>query len=174
MVVWNEVFAMWKAEEEEIWRSVYTERGFASWEAWRQTYIDDLGLANVHWTYEVVAQPEREIPTWYIGGWRGWKPYRPEGEEFSTFGTVAASPLLMSNEKVQAIVRDMRPLRFILLRCGGDIAVLNGTHRAAAAALRIARGEVLPMAEAYIGDIPQRAKATFDAFRRDRMVSRGA
>ena len=161
IVPWSEVLEHWRAAEEESWRQYYTERGFATWEDWRITYRAALGLPERAWSL-VLAE---DMPHWFIGGFQGWKKYRPMGQDFTTFADVARSPQLLDNPKVKALVDGLCETTFIGLRCGNDIALIDGTHRAAAYAYRAAHGMPLPECLVYITDITEDARALFDAFR---------
>lgn len=163
IVPWSEVLEHWRDAEEESWRPYYTERGFATWDEWRAVYRAALRLPERTWRKE----PAVDIPLWYIGGFQGWKKYRPEGERATTFATVAESPLLLENAKIMSLVDSLRATTFIGVRCGNDIALIDGTHRASAYAYRAAHGMPLPPCEVYLVDVDADERALFDQFRYD-------
>lgn len=162
-VPWSEVLAYWREAEEESWRPYYTERGFATWEEWRVAYRAALALPNREWS----LVPANSTPSWFIGGFQGWKKYRPAGERATSFATVAQSSILLDNPKIAALVEDLHATTFIGLRCGNDIALIDGTHRASAYAYRAAHDMPLPACQVYIADISEDERPLFDQFRRD-------
>lgn len=163
IVPWSEVLACWREAEEESWRPYYTERGFATWEEWRIACRAVLELPNRVWQ----KVPAENIPSWYIGGFQAWKKYRPIGDEATTFATVARSPILLENAKIMALVNNLHATTFIGLRCGNDIALIDGTHRASAYAYRAARHMPLPPCDIYLTDLATTERPLFDNFRRD-------
>jgi len=167
-MTWNDVQALWRTAEEEHWRAEYVRRGFADWWEWRKTYVDDLGLDRREWRVEVVPEPLTTVPSWFLGGWRGWKQYvPPDVAAFPTFADVARHPALRDNRTVMDMVGQLRPTRLIALRCGGETAVLDGTHRAAAIAVMAHDGGyAVPPIEIAVADIEPEL---FERFRRGRL-----
>ncbi|TAK03629.1 hypothetical protein EPO34_00500 [Patescibacteria group bacterium] len=150
---WQKVLSDWQREEEEAWRPLYTECGFGSWLEWRKSYIDDLQLERRVWTETVIENPHDVVPAYAIGGYKGWKPYRPAGKDVATFADVAApaapgevafdgTPRLdvRTNRKVASLVGALHDFHIIVLRCGDLNVVLEGTHRCAATAVEAADG----------------------------------
>lgn len=169
-MTWLEVRDLWHQAEDGVWYPLYTDRGFPDWWSWRSTYVSDLELDRRAWSRETIAHPLAEIPRWFVGGYRAWKKYLPAGAEFGTFGEIATHPELTHNEKVMAVVAHMGPTRFIALRCGSEIAVLDGTHRAVATAMLAAQGaKTVPSAEILAAEVELEV---FDRFRRGRPLIR--
>lgn len=165
-MTWLEVLDGWRQSEEEGWRPVYESRGFTDWWSWRQTYVSHLALDRRTWSLETMKDPLAEIPKWFIGGYKGWRMYVSEGIVFPTFADVVKHSLLRENKKVMDLVGFMRSTRLIGLRCGGEIVVVDGTHRAAAIALMAKDGgHTVPPIELAVTDVEQE---TFDQFRRGR------
>jgi len=148
VIDWSTVLADWKTAEEKSWESLYFERGFDSWWEWRESYIEDLGLADRQWREEVIDNPHEVIPQFAIGGYRGWKKYRPAGKRVATYADVAipVQPGELSfegelrqdvrtNERVQELVGYLHDTTFLILQSPSLSVVLDGAHRCATIAV---------------------------------------
>lgn len=144
-VRWQEVLDEWRASEEKQWEPVFRERGFASWWEWRQSYLEELEVGKREWKEERVDRPHTVIPGLVIGGYRGWKQYRPVGKDTATFADVArpvaegersyaGTPRvdIRTNTKVMELVGHLRDTSILVLRCPSLQVVLEGAHRCAA------------------------------------------
>ena len=184
---WDEVFDGWRKQEEELWRPVYEGFGWDSWAAWRKMMIADLNLEKRTWTEEILEDPHSAIPSYAIGGWNGWKKYRPAGKDSASFADIATPPQLgeqsydgaeridiRTNEKIQPLIGRVSDATIIALRCDKVIAVLDGTHRCAAIAIEahdsapLSKG-IFTMLVAQFDDSEKRL---FEAFCRDRPRSK--
>lgn len=172
---WQNVLRAWQQAEEEVWRPHYEGRGFPSWEAWRLTYYADLNLHAAPWRMGTLANPE-VIADWHVGGFQGWKRYRPQGEALTTFRTIARHPDLPQNSGVHKILDGgLHATMLIALTSGEKWAILDGTHRAAAIAHRAAamalrtthhpHGLVWPTVRVMYAEIPWPDFANFCADR---------
>lgn len=156
VLTFSEMFATWIHQEGNRYENLLVERGFLREEdrghvsalydascAWRKTYIDDLALEESIWTLRSVEEPGLAARSWYLGGWAGWKGYRPSHKRFTTFEDVAQG--LIQNisgipahhpEDLPRLARKMKDIAsqeaYFLLRCGDETAVLKGTHRLSA------------------------------------------
>lgn len=152
-VTWDEVFAGWRNAEEEIWRSVYEGFGWETWNAWRTMMIADLNLQKRTWTEEILKDPHVDIPLFAIGGWNGWKKYRPAGKDIALFGDIVRPPQpgeqsylgeppsdVRTNDKVKPLIGCVHDTTIIALQFPDTIAVLDGTHRCAAIAIEARDG----------------------------------
>lgn len=154
-VPWDEVFAGWRQAEEEIWRPVYEGFDWETWDAWRTMMIADLNLSRRTWTEEILEDPHNAIPLFAIGGWNGWKKYRPAGKDIASFADIAMPPQpgersysgeprcdVRTNEKVKPLIGCVHGATIIALQFPDTIAVLDGTHRCAAIAVEAQDGGV--------------------------------
>lgn len=137
---WSEVYRIWKKREEDVWRPHYQEeRGFATWEEWRGSQLNHIGLTNpqdCRWNVYLLIAPEVIVPQLFVGAYRGWQQYGSEGAETLTFGDVAKSEKLLENTAVQRLVQDPPQSRRLWgLRFGNQVVVRDGTHHCAAIAL---------------------------------------
>lgn len=145
---WENVLQDWQASEEEAWRLVYAERGFATWREWRESYVHDLRLDTREWSEELVVDPHRVVPGYAIGGYKGWKRYRPARKDVATYADIVRPPVpgepsyagedredVRTNGKVFALIGELRDATILALRCGDLTVVLDGSHRCAAIAI---------------------------------------
>lgn len=153
MITWADVLRDWEAAEAQRWESVFRERGYNSWWEWRKSYVEQLGLEDREWIEESIDNPHDVIPTLVIGGYRGWKPYRPAGLDVATFADVARpvesggrsildEPRIdvRTNETVMSLVGNMNDSTLLVLQSGDLRVLLDGTHRAAATAVEALDG----------------------------------
>jgi len=133
---WEEVRASWKGREETVWRAHYLERGFGTWESWREPYVRDFGLAGRTWTIETISDALSAVPEFYVGSFKGWQKYYPEGKMIATFADIARHPEIRDNTGVQYWLNHVpEKTRLMLFRCGEEIVVRDGTHRCVAMAI---------------------------------------
>ena len=147
-IAWKDVLRDWEADEIERYRELYEARGFSTWLEWRQSYISDLGLEQRVWTQEVLENAYDVVPTFYIGGYKGWYPYRPADKALATFADVGCPPSegemslfgeprvnVRTNEGVMRFTREKQPATLLVLQSGDFKVVLDGTHRSASIAV---------------------------------------
>jgi hypothetical protein len=151
-----EVLNIWTSQEGSRYKEILEERGFLDGnqendadaiqraaEAWRATYIQDIHPEIRTWNEGESATSD--VANWRLGGWSGWKSYRQHGKMFTTFQDVATridtpteTTPKQHHEVIPAIARDISNVlnsgKIIILRCGDDVAVLEGTHRVSAIA----------------------------------------
>lgn len=192
----REALECWVEQEGNRYENLLIERGFlreedrgdvaATREAtreWRQTYIDDLVVENEMWVEETIEHPESVVPGWDLGGWKGWKPYRPEGKNVTTFGDVAEAIFTNKEgisaehaEKIRGLASMLEDIliksngKILRLRCGNDSAVVEGTHRLAAFTYAVRAGLPVPsrLPNVFTVTIPEVRRDVFDAFCEDR------
>lgn len=143
---WPEVFAAWKQRETGFWDEHIKERGFLSWEAWREQWTVPLKLAERKWELYKVGDPFSTVPSLLVGAYKGWHKYYPEGARVATFADIAKNPELAENPKVKAILANFPiPTEIIILKRGDQHVLFEGTHRCAAIALAAREGERFPL-----------------------------
>lgn len=184
-IPWQAVLEGWQAGEQEQWRELYTERGFASWWEWRESYVQELKLDRREWREEKVVHPHEVIPTLAVGGYKGWKKYRPAGKDVATFADLVIPPApgelsydstprvdVRTNQKVMDLVAHLRDTNFLVLRAGDFSVLLEGSHRAAAVAVEAldaaARSSfTAALRVCHFGDAE---RSLLEAFARDRQI----
>lgn len=134
---WNNVFTDWREREAAWgWEAVWRPRGFESWDAWRKTYTEPLGLEQRTWEIVRLDDPAAIVPRMWAVAYSGWKRYYPLSSSRARLSDIAAHPDLPTNEKVVGLLKSFpNPTTMIALRSGDDIALFEGLHRAAAIAL---------------------------------------
>lgn len=189
----------WVTQEGNRFENLLVERGYLQEEDrgdlakihdaardWRGTYIEDLGIEDAEWRQEIVTQPENEVPNWLLGGWRGWWAYRPEGARFTRFADVVAALINKQEGVLQHHLEDIPKLarhldealttgKIFQLRCGNDIAVLEGTHRMTGLVYAAQSGLAVPqrLTNVYACVIPEDRRHVFTAFCEGRPVVMG-
>lgn len=132
---------------------MYEGFGWETWYAWQAMIIADLNLPNRTWTEEILEDPHSAIPLFVIGGWNGWKHYRPAGKDIVSFADIAR-PLqpgeqsysgelrtdVRTNDKVKPLIDCVHDTTIIALQFSDTIAVLDGTHRCTAIAIEARDG----------------------------------
>lgn len=141
-ITWQKVFADWREREAAWgWENVWRARGFASWDAWRKTYTEPLGLPRRTWEIYRLDDPAAVVPTMWAVAYSGWKRYYPPGTSRARLSDIAAHLDLPRNEKVIGLLKFFpNPTTLIALRFGDDLALFEGMHRAATIALAAREG----------------------------------
>lgn len=154
---WNEVFAEWREREAAWgWEAVWRERGYASWDEWRRTYTELLGLERRAWEIVKIDDPATIVPGMWAVAYSGWKRYYPSGSSRARLSDIADHPDLPQNGKIIGLLKEFpSPTTIIVLRCGDDFALFEGLHRAATIALAAREGRKIA------GDVFV-AQTTFD------------
>lgn len=140
-MTWPEVFANWRDMEAGMWDEVFRARGHASWEEYRGTKIAPFAPETRTWKLYKVTSPTTVIPRAWVGPFKGWKKYLPEGKDEGRFVDILASPIVRENPKWMAIL-DSFPSSTTLMgvRYGDEIALFEGSHRAMAITLAASEG----------------------------------
>lgn len=165
-MTWEDVFADWKKREaNQGWETVWRERGFASWEAWRISYLVRLKPTDRDWALVDIHDPQATVPLFWAMGFRGWKQYYPAETRRARLRDIAAHPALADNPKVVALSNDFpKETRLVAMRCGEDVMLVEGMHRAATIALFARRGErIAERVTLALCDLPASERSLFDA-----------
>lgn len=150
---WNNVLTDWREAEEAHWTDFAKERGYENWWEWRKSYATDLGLEHRTWTEEVIEDPHAYVKQLDIGGYRGWKKYRPANVDTARFEQVATPPSdgeisfddqervdVRTNDRVQNFVNNLHDTTILVLKSGEFKVLLDGHHRCAAIAVEALDG----------------------------------
>lgn len=137
---WPEVWGRWKGREKGIWEDHFEERGFATWEAWREQYVGPFRLRNRFWQVVEIDDPNAFIPQVWAGGYRGWRGYFGDRKEIR-FEDLAENLEVRKNPKVQAVFDDFpQDTEIILFQHKDEFVLFEGMHRGCAIALAAAEG----------------------------------
>jgi len=144
-LVWNDVLALWRTGEEELehWITLWKEKGFSSWEEWRQQYIGQLALNEIeNWHLYTINDPLQSIPSFRGGPYSSWRERHYQDGKFATFREIVQHPFIKEHEKINAISKDFpEETRFIGLLTEQGILIIEGMHRCCALTLALERGE---------------------------------
>lgn len=184
----KEVLERWVVREGTKYVPTLIERGFllsedtqdeqevkAAMKEWRRTYVEDLNFEQRTWKREHISDV-RAILQWRLGGWKGWLPYRPEGKAYTQFkdiGETLDQPEKQVPENHRSVIPQMaseiceslKTKDLFLLRCGDDVAALDGAHTLAGLAYALTHGVQTPTSlEMYVADFEEQERLVFEGF----------
>lgn len=145
-VEWPELFNYWRHGEENDpdWIESYTSHGFASWEEWRQKYVEVVGLDKRQWGIYTVLDPLQTVPTFRGGPFRSWMKKHYLGADRPTFAELATRPSLQEQFRINRLIKAFPTETMLMgLRQTNEITIIDGMHRATAIALAAARGQAI-------------------------------
>lgn len=141
-MTWPEVLETWRKAEEGIWEPLFRERGFSTWEEWRMSYFDKANIdpTTFAWKQYRIERPEEMVPQFFVGPFKGWQQYLPEGKPRARFAELNDG--IASNEKVRAVLNDFphETTMLGLVDGQGEVTLFDGSHRAAALTIAHAAG----------------------------------
>ncbi|MEK7598494.1 MAG: hypothetical protein AAB487_02050 [Patescibacteria group bacterium] len=136
-IKWSDIFNIWKEGEaqQDSWKKHWEERGFKSWEEWRNAYAEPLDPQNLQWSLYRINDPIIDLPHFYGVPSRGWVDKAYGGKTTMELKDLVALPLISENEKVAFIKKDF-PNETMLTGIVYDnrIVLIEGQHRACALA----------------------------------------
>jgi len=136
-IKWPEVFGVWREGEagQASWKKHWEERGFASWEEWREAYVAPLEPKNLHWSLYKINDPIKDLPFFYGTPTRGWVDKAYGGKKTLLLKNLVQLPIITKNEKVLSIKKYF-PKKTMLtgLIYKDNIILIEGQHRASALA----------------------------------------
>ena len=138
---WQDVFEIWRKSEEplEHWQKVWKEKGFASWEAWRQATHANLRGQELSWALYKISDPIAEIPDWRGGMFHAWAKwfYPVLSEQPPRLKDLLAHPGVNNHWYVREILNNFPSETTILaIRLkNGDIIIVEGMHRCCSIAM---------------------------------------
>ncbi|MCX6763130.1 MAG: hypothetical protein NTZ97_00120 [Candidatus Moranbacteria bacterium] len=145
---WEEVFDIWRQNEasDPKWMEHYKSRGFATWEAWRETYAVPFKCAEADWGFYVITNPLQDIPNFCGGPFRGWKENHYGEKDTMTFAKLANLDHFQNFYKTEDIIKNFPNGTIISgMEVDGDIYIIEGMHRCLAIALAKKRGLDMPI-----------------------------
>jgi len=148
-IEWSDIFSVWRAYEayQACWREHWIERGFDSWDEWRNNYILPLSPESKEWKIYKIKDLKM-IGEFYGVPSRGWIKKCYNGEITKKLGDILDHPMIKDNKKIDAIMKNS-PYQTMLTGIvnDGKIVLVEGMHRVCALAL-MAKDDVK-----YSGDI---------------------
>ena len=143
---WEEVFGFWRGNEAHRpnWIEVYKERGFDSWDAWRQKYIKPFKCDEAEWHFYKLIDPEKNIPSFYGGPFETWKKLYYKEKKTLKFSEIVKLSGIQKNEDVNSLADNFPEKTVIIgLVVGKKIVIIEGMHRSCAIALLAERKKKL-------------------------------
>lgn len=130
---WKEVFDMWRDLEawQESWKNHWEERGFDSWDEWREAYIAPYHPASLVWELYEISNPLQDIPNFYGTPTKGWIEKVYDGKTSLQLKDIVSHPVIIANEKIAAIKQDFPKETMLTGIVHKDqIILIEGMHRA--------------------------------------------
>jgi len=135
---WEEVFDFWRKNEasQANWIKVYKERGFDSWDAWREKYIKPFKCDKAEWHFYELIDPEKNIPSFYGGPFKTWKKLYYKEKKTLKFSELAKLPENQKNKDINSLANNFPEKTIIIgLAVGKKVTIIEGMHRSCAIAL---------------------------------------
>jgi hypothetical protein len=136
-ITYKEIWEQWKKDEEGLWETHYQNEGFSDWESWRGKQEINAFLKNNSWNLYRVLDPPKTAQAFFVGPYKGWRSYYTDMNH-SRFKDIVKHPGYIGShtqEKVKAILSAFpETIQVIGARGGGEIGILEGTHRCCALA----------------------------------------
>jgi hypothetical protein len=146
-LTWPDVFAIWRQNEDypnSHWIAHWKGRGFNSWDDWRLTYVEPLGLKELEWGLYEVKNPLQAIPLFHGGPFRSWIEKFYQGVEYPTFADLAKMPEIQTHQGVLNMLADFPAQTTVsAVIINNEAYVVEGMHRCAALALAAKQGKKL-------------------------------
>lgn len=137
---WDNVWQAWLEREgtREDWQQVAREKGWQSWEEWRDAWVSNFNAKTRRWLRYTILNPLKAVPNFRVGPTQSWQKNFPEGERNKhTFATLVERVSYDTNGKVQRILENFpTPTEFIgIVMPDKSIVDIEGHHRATALAI---------------------------------------
>jgi len=146
-LTWPDVFTIWRQNEDypnSHWIAHWQGRGFKSWDAWRATFVEPLGLKELEWGLYEIAEPLKAIPLFHGGSFRSWIQMFYQGVEYPTFADLANMPEIQAHQGILNMLSGFPSQTTIsAVVINGEAYVVEGMHRCAAIALAAKQGKKL-------------------------------
>jgi len=145
-ISWEEIWRRWRADEEEVWRDHYQEKGHDNWESWRGASVNKHHPETWSWTLYAADEFLVDVPDMFVGTFPGWRTFFSD-REHSRFKDIAVYPGFLggqTHEKIESILEDFpRDIQLVGVRFGEEIMILECTHRSTAIAVAVSEGREL-------------------------------
>lgn len=136
---WSDVFNVWRENEDypgSHWILLWQERGFKSWEDWRETYVERLGLKQLEWGFYEIIEPMQTVPQFGGGPFRSWVERFYQGKDNPLFSELAFLPEIQTHQGIINLMNDFPPETVITgVILNDKVIIVEGMHRCAAIAL---------------------------------------
>jgi hypothetical protein len=136
-IKWTDIFSSWKKGEawQKSWKKHWKERGFSSWDKWREDYVKPLEPQKLEWFLYDIKNPLQEFPLFYGVPSRSWIEKAYGGEKTKQLKEIINLPIIKDNLKVLDIKKDFpKETMFTGIIHEDRIVLIEGMHRASALA----------------------------------------
>jgi hypothetical protein len=134
---WQDVFNEWRKGEawQGSWEKHWTERGFVSWDEWREAYSVPLNPNSLSWFLYKIKDPVKIVSFFYGTPTKSWIKKAYGGEKTKRLSEIINLPIIKDNFKILEIKKNF-PKQTMLtgLVHNGEIVLVEGMHRASALA----------------------------------------
>lgn len=135
---WQEVFDIWRSNEENKpgWQETAKNKGYENWEEWRINYFDVFKCREAKWALYEIKNPLEVVPRFHGGPFRTWIEKFYNGEFLPTFSRLVEFKQIQKHPTIMVMADDFyadTTLTGLIL--GGEIYIIEGTHRCCALAL---------------------------------------
>lgn len=142
---WNNVFQAWKDREgtREEWQQVAKEKGWESWEEWRDAWVRNFDAQDRRWFHYSIFDPISTVPQFRVGPTQSWQENFPAEERNQhTFATLIENVSYEQNDKVRGIIANFpKSTEFIgIYMPDKSIVNIEGHHRSTALAIMAKQG----------------------------------
>lgn len=157
-VEWRDIFSIWKSYEayQKDWQKHWLERGFESWDDWRNNYIAPLEPEKHHWKIYRIKNANQDVPLIYAVPSRGWQEKCYAGQKTKMIKDILTHPTVAENEKVKSMIENF-PYQTMLTGIINKerVVLIEGMHRALALAqMKNIKGDVLIALTQFEGELP--------------------
>ncbi len=136
-ISFQEIFENWKELEawQDSWKKHWEDRGYSSWEEWRNDYVKPLDPLDLEWFLYSIKDPIKFLPEIYGVPSRTWTELVYKGAEPKQLKDVLDHPIVTENPKIIAI-KNSFPKKTMLTGIihANKIFLVEGMHRACALA----------------------------------------
>lgn len=136
-LLWKDVFDTWRELEawQESWKRHWTERGFDSWDEWREAYAAPLHPETLSWELYKIIDPIKDLPFFYGTPTKSWIEKAYNGETTKQLKGISHLPIVVENDKILDI-KKIFPKETMLTGFvhNGKIILIEGMHRSCAIA----------------------------------------
>ncbi|OGL36781.1 hypothetical protein A3A68_02460 [Candidatus Saccharibacteria bacterium RIFCSPLOWO2_01_FULL_48_13] len=141
---WDEVFNTWQSNEDGPgFKRVYLDRGYADWQAWRNTVVQRLHLDELDWSLYDVQSPAITVPSFHGGPFKPWIERYYDGANEPTFEQIIKFPGtdIQSRRKFVDIIKASKDVDLVGLLKDKKIYIIEGMHRCVAITLAASRNK---------------------------------
>jgi hypothetical protein len=134
---WETIFAEWERLEapSQDYTAIWQERGFASWQEWREAYIKPLEIEGEIWNIGVLPNPTKTLLEFYGAPTYSWQQKVYGGAQILPFSEIIQTPFVQTRKKIKLVQENFpSETMLIAIEYQGKKILIEGMHRACALA----------------------------------------